>query len=364
MQTSTLCGLTYSLPLLSALVGCASTGGLITSLEDLSTESVKEGFVKVPQYRVASIPGWLPFSDVGGLYFYKPARKPASVIGLSPGASFELTSEIDGDACDTQCLLNIRTLLTSLSMDAQDLIQERIKLTLLQAQQSAGSPLPPGAAAVEQPRTEYESAQTKFNESYEKVVNAVKNHGVLIYRWSTTKKAGGSVGLDSVFGGSAQQEGSYNGFALVSGIRTKTLFVGRDLMTDGWDALNKKSRYSNRLEITTHVMQAKYIMYGAITDLGQFAQAKAKVSYTQLANIPETLKSLSQIEIEAILARVSNLSNMGVMGEIKRKVTPIEWSTAGLIRRLEDNNGWLTFYSVESDFIDLRDLVKEAPEHL
>lgn len=55
---------------LAVLSGCASTsGGIITSLEDLSTESVREGWFKVPQYRVASIPGWLPFSDVGALYF-------------------------------------------------------------------------------------------------------------------------------------------------------------------------------------------------------------------------------------------------------------------------------------------------------
>ena len=42
------------------LQGCGSNGGLITSLEDLTTESSKEGFAKVPRYRVVSIPGLHP----------------------------------------------------------------------------------------------------------------------------------------------------------------------------------------------------------------------------------------------------------------------------------------------------------------
>ena len=77
--------LTCSIFLLS---GCCSTGGLITSLEDLTTESSKEGRIKVPQYRVISVPGILPFADAGSLQFYKPKRKPSTAIGLSHGNSY------------------------------------------------------------------------------------------------------------------------------------------------------------------------------------------------------------------------------------------------------------------------------------
>src|SRR5512134_1882881 len=121
-----------------ALFGCNTTGGLITSLEDLSTESVKEGLIKIPQYRVASIPGWLPFPDVGGLYFYKPNRKPASAIGLSPGKeSFKLVSEIDGKNCTRECLVTLRDQITTLGGLAQELVQAQVDLSTLQVKARA-----------------------------------------------------------------------------------------------------------------------------------------------------------------------------------------------------------------------------------
>lgn len=338
------------------LVGCSTTGGLITSLEDLSTESVKEGFIKIPQYRVASIPGWLPFSDVGGLYFYKPSRKPASVIGLSPDdKSFELVSEIAGD-CERTCLAGIRSGITQLGTLAQALVQARIDLSLLQAERRAAKADAPTQADVGTADLSYRAAQTNFNTQYQRVVDALQDHGVLIYRWTTDSNQQASLGLDSLGSASVEQGQKLNGFALVSGVRTKTLFVGRDLL-DAWPRLEKESRFSNRFEITTHVMQARNIMYGNVADVSQFAQAKLQASAQQLADFPQTLKSLTEVEIALTLSRVSNLSNMGVMGNMKRRILPVAWDAASLKQRLADDD-WLTFYSVESDFTDLRELLR------
>lgn len=346
---------------LAALTACSSTGGLITSLEDLSTESVKEGFVKIPQYRVASIPGWLPFADVGGLYFYKPSRKPASAIGLSPGASFELVSEIAGDEsnrCTETCLAAIRTQLTRLSSLAAELVQERADLSLLQARQAAGAEPPVSEVQIEAARDEYRAARQAFDTQYEGVVDAIRSNGVLIYRWATDSSGSGGLGLGKLFGASGQQDEKHNGFALVSGIRTKTLFVGHDLV-DAWPRLSKGSRFSNRFEITTHVMQAKHIMYGHVADVSQFAQARLQASYGQLANFPQTLKELDQIEVGMALSKVSNLSNIGVMGNMRRTVVPIRWDLNALQNRFKSDD-WLTFYSVESDFTDLLELLQQA----
>lgn len=341
---------------IAALSGCSTTGGLITSLEDLSTESVKEGFVKIPQYRVASIPGWLPFSDVGGLYFYKPSRKPASVIGLSPEKSFELISEISGD-CTQTCLADIRAQITTLGTLAQTLVQTRVDLSLLLAKQVTKTSDAPNQETLDKANTEYKQAQKDFNTNYEKVVNSIQSNGVLIYRWATDSSHSESLGLDSLLSATAQQDQKRNGFALVNGIRTKTLFVGNDLC-DAWEQLNKNSRFSNRFEMTTHVMQAKNIMYGNVADVSMFAQAKIQASYQQLATFPETLKALTQIEIGMTLSRVSNLSNIGVMGNMKRQVLPVDWDVKTLKTRLAADD-WLTFYSVESDFTDMRELLEQ-----
>lgn len=345
----------------AALSGCASTGGIITSLEDLSTDSVKVGFIKIPQYRVASIPGWLPFSDVGGLYFYKPSRKPASVIGLSPGNSFELVSEINEkpeNECTQTCLADIREHITTLDTLAQTLVQTRVDLSELLAKQSANASDVTNQAKVDQANTEYKQAQINFNKKYENVVKSIQKNGVLVYRWATDSTKMGSLGLDSLFGASAQENQKYNGFALVSGIRTKTLFVGDDLLK-GWEQLNKESRFNNRFEMTTYIMQAKHIMYGNTADLSVYAQAKMEASYKQLANFPDSLKALTKIEIGMALTKMSNLSNIGVMGNMKRTVSPITWDVDALKLRLGTDN-WLTFYSVESDFTNMRELLEHT----
>lgn len=342
--------------LAAALSGCASTGGIVTSLEDLSTESVKEGFIKIPQYRVASIPGWLPFADVGGLYFYKPSRKPASVIGLSPGKSFKLVSEIPSK-CTDKCLSDIRDRITTLDTLAQTLVQTRVDLSVLLSKQAGTASNATAQAAVDNANTEFKRAQADFNNSYELVVKSIQSNGVLIYRWTTDSTQSGSVGLGSVFGASAGENQKQNGFALVSGIRITTLFVGDDLLT--WWQQIKESRFSNRFEMTTHVMQAKNIMYGNISDVSMYAQEKIEASYQQLANPADTLKALTKIEIGMALSRVANLSNIGVMGDMTRTVTVMKWDEESLRQRLGDDK-WLTFYSVESDFTDLRELLRST----
>jgi hypothetical protein len=59
------------------------------------------------------------------------------------------------------------------------------------------------------------------------------------------------------------------------------------------------------------------------------------------------------------LSRVSNLSNIGAMGGMKRTVKTITWDEEALKKRFEDDD-WLTFYSVESDFTDLIKLLEKA----
>ena len=349
----------------ASLSGCASNAGIVSSLEDLSTESVREGVVEVPQYRVASIPGWLPFADVGSLHFYKPSRKPASIIGLSPGKSFKLISEIRSD-CKEDCLYAIRDDIAALGTLAQTLVRSRVDLSELLARQSdAGGT--GDSKAVEQAKEAYAKAQLDFDGAYEKVSKSISHNGLLIYRWTTDSSQSGSIGLDKLFDTTAKENSRHSGFALVSGVRTTTLFIGEDLK-DAWGQLNKCSRFADRFGLTTYTMQAKHIVYGNLLDLSQYATAKIEASYDQLAHPAETLKALTTIEIGMALSRVSNLSNLGVMGNVVRRTAPVDWDDESLRNRLSEPNqlcepnrpcepGWLTFYSVESDFKDLLELL-------
>lgn len=342
------------------LGGCSTKGGLITSLEDLTTESSKEGFIKVPQYRVISVPGILPFADAGSLQFYKPRRKPSSAVGLSNGDSYVMESVIKSE-CDENCLRTIRDNLLLLRGKAESLVEARINLTRILA-----IALPDGSDAdkintfnlsVAGARKEYKDIRDEFNVEYKKVISSINNNGILIYRWNSNSKKKGSFGLGKIFNLSGDKNETYSGFALISGLRFATLYVGHDLIS-AWETLNTKSKYRNRFELTTFVMQARHILYVAEYDLQSVINAKLKASYAQLNNIPQTVKDLDQIEINATLSKVTNLSNTGIVGKSRRKARDVDWSMPAGIVNLSELDGWQTFFSVESDLTDLMEIVK------
>ena len=348
------------LPIVLLVAACASSGGLIASFEDLSTESQKEGFVKVPQYRVMSVPGLLPFATVGNLYFYKARRKPASAVGISPACSYLVVSEVPAK-CDLKCMAAIRDSLADLQSKGVKVIEARISLT---STRSAGDKAPQGQLASDEKA--YQSAKTDFDASHGKITQSLTESGVVVYRWTTDDKTSGSLGLGKLFGGSYSSDRRYSGFALISGLRTTTLFIGPDI-AERWPLLNKESRYKNRFELTTSIMQAKHIMYVAEADLESLLDATLTGSYAQLANLPEAVKQLDSIEVKATLAKLSSLGNMGVISGVSRKMIPVDWDQSDFksqpTRDRESADGWHTFYSVQSDFTDLVDLATSENPH-
>lgn len=348
--------------LIFILGGCASKSGLITSLEDLTTESIKEGSFKIPQYRVLSIPGLLPFPEPGSLQFFKPQRRPASAIGLSNSSDSYVIQSIIESECDEDCLSKIRDNLLLVRGKAEALVEARIKLTKL-----ASTPPSEGSAAsiidtyknnLTEADSNYSKIRQELDSEHQKTLGSINKNGILIYRWNSNSNKNGSLGLGDIFGASGNKNETYSGFALVSGLRTASLYVGRDIVEFWKNRLDIQSYYSNRFELTTYVMQAKHIIYIAEYDLQSMVSAKLKASYAQLSNLSETIKGLDRIEIDAALSKVSNLSNMGIVGNIKRTTRIVDWKKPLGILDLKDLDGWQTFYSVESDLTDLIKMLK------
>ncbi|MFZ5756037.1 MAG: hypothetical protein ACOY3X_03985 [Pseudomonadota bacterium] len=339
----------------AVISGCSSRG-LISSLEDINAESAKEGRWKVPQYRTLSIPGMLPFPDVGLVDFYKPNRYPSTAVGLSPNKSYVAEAKIEATTCKQECLIGIRDQLLTVQKKAENLITMRMQLSALRAHAEN----PDLDAAVKataqsdysQAMTGYATKSGEFAEAQENVTKLIKNSGVMIYRWTSSDSAQGKGEAGSFLSFGGKKSKIYNGFALISGIRTKTLHVGDDF-PDSWGSLDLTFRfpknYRNRFEMTTFVMQAQYVAYVSSADLESLIEGKISGSSQQLGDIKETLSSLDKIELGMVVSRMSNLYNSGVIGDVKRKNHDISWAdfvknpTAG-----EDD--WHTFYAVKSDF--------------
>lgn len=342
------------------LSGCSTTGGQIASFEDLTTESKKEGFVKIPQYRVISIPGLLPFSDIGGVHFYKANRKPSSAIGLSNGKSYSIETTINS-TCDENCLSLVRWKILLVKSAAANLIEDKVNLTRLRSNQ-------PSASSTDSERTafqttiisatdKYNTTRTDLDTKYQDAVKSINNNGILVFRWNTNTNISGSIGLGAILGSSWEKDETQSGFGLISGLKISTLYVGDDILKT-WGNINKQSKYHNRYEITTYTMQAQKIMYMSEQDLSSSLRANLKASYSQLSNISDTIKALDNIEIQAALSKVSNLSNMGVIGNSKRSVIDVNWSNPNSISTPSSHDGWQTIYSVKSDLTDVLEMVE------
>jgi len=167
------------------LQGCGSSGGLITSLEDLTTESSKEGFAKVPQYRVVSIPGLLPFVEGGSLHFYKARRRPSSAIGLSVDKSYVMESVIKSE-CDSKCLAEIRDNLLKLRSKAETVIEARIKLTEVIASAPEDKTQADLYTAYKDDKqiaqTEYTNIRNDLDRLHQDVVKSMNHDGLLVFR--------------------------------------------------------------------------------------------------------------------------------------------------------------------------------------
>ncbi|MFO0795732.1 MAG: hypothetical protein U0586_16905 [Candidatus Brocadiaceae bacterium] len=339
------------------ITGCASTGGLSTSLEDLNTEYQKKGFTKVPEYRVVSVSGLLPSDDVGRLFFYKPKRGPSSAIGLSNNeGSFILESIIEDSGATDKDLIETRNKLAVLLSKAADLIAKRINLKLVSDR------TPPDTTAIKVAQESYDNMTKEFNTLHQEIVEKVHVDGIIIARWSTNTEKSGSLNLGKYFGGSSSKNESYNGFALMRGLRTATLFVGKDLCA-GWSNLDKSSSYGNRFVLTTYVMQTKQILYVSAYDFNSQLKANLDASYKQLADPLETLKKLDQIEIETVLSKISSLSNMGMVGGVKRREIPVDFNPKPNPNPNKTDD-WQTFLSVETNLKDMIDMVKPPPERM
>ncbi|MCH7334376.1 hypothetical protein [Acinetobacter modestus] len=336
-------------------LGCFATEGVITSLEDMTTESNKKGFFKIPQYRVVSVPGNLPFVDVGSIQFYKADRKPSAAIGLSKGGSYILESKIESKCDLDNCLKDIRDGLVLLKDKAENLVEARINLSKAQYEGKEDSEL----------KAEYKKTKEDFQNFHVSVLNKINQSGVIIYRWNAKKSNNSSLKLSSIFGLGKKEDKTYSGFALVSGLRTATLFVGKDLLETRCD-LAHSSKYSNRYELTTYVAQAKYIIYVTEYDLQQVVDSKLEASYSQLSNPSKTLKELDKIEINNILSKAQNLSNTGIISGVKRDYIEVNWGDGNLAKDaaaqgiLDKLNEWHTFYSVQSDLTDIMKMMDKG----
>lgn len=357
----------------------ADDQGMVSSLEDLTSEYQREGMFEAKQYRVLSVPGWLPFKDVGKVYFYKPKRNPSSAVGLDLGGVkvSVLDQTIDGD-CDFDCLKSIQSKITELDNASKALIRasadelvknakalsdaQKTKVSDANKTSKVNTPASStegdsGSGDTSQQADEATSQKTDksqslspdkaFEATYISLQEALAKKGVFIYRWATGSDKAAGVGLGKLLGLGGNKSEKNQGYALVSGLKIRSLIVDKDF---------KVPETNNNVVVTTYLMQGKHIIYSTLTDYSAYASAYLKASAAQLGDLEKTLKSLDTVEVEGRFAKLANLSNTGAMSGMTMKEEVVTTNSG---KNSQSTEHWQTFYAVVTD---LKDVMKALQE--
>jgi len=342
-----------SLLLMSLLVGgCGGGPSLISSIEDLNAEKKMEGW-RAFQCRSASVPGLLPFSDVGVVYFDKLFRSPSTAIGLSQGDSFILTATIDFNGTDAD-LKELRGKLIDLNLSAVKVVSDKMYFNSLRySKAEKNEEKQSQQEQIKEALEAYKTSRNDFEAKHKLVVDKLDKKGIFIYRWTTTSGVLSDFKFSDILTANFSRREQYSGFAIVGGLRLSTLYIGQDLASKWKKQKNwvLSTFNADDFKVTTHLMQAKNILYVSEYELEANLKNKVKASYKQWEDIPEAIKALDTIEFEAIASMVSNLSNIGFLGDAQYEPRPVNWEPTE--KTIAYSNGWQSFFSVQTQLDEL-----------
>ncbi|HUS72114.1 MAG TPA: hypothetical protein VMY06_03535 [Sedimentisphaerales bacterium] len=312
------------------------------------------------QCRSASVPGLLPFSDVGVVYYDRLFRSPSTAIGLSQGKSFIITTTIGFPGCAAD-LIALRDKLMELNLSAVKVVSDKMYLNSLRYSQAENNE--EKQSQQEQISTALEAYKTSrdgFEAKHKEVAEKMKKKGLFIYRWTTTSGVQSDLKLGDILTPNFSKREQYSGFAIVGGLRLSTLYIGKDLACKWKEQDWIKSIYNaDDFKVTTHLMQAKNILYVSEYELEANLKNVVEASYKQWKNIPDAIKALDTVEFEAIASTLSNLSNIGFLGDAQYEPHPVNWELTEKTA-LTDPNGWQSFFCVQTQLDELVKTSKRA----
>lgn len=147
----------------------------------------------------------------------------------------------------------------------------------------------------------------------------VSQPGILIFRWTAENTSKASTTLAGIAGGSGQSKKGVSGYAIVSGLRTATLYLGSDIH-GLWTNVNNIGEIRRWPQVTTMVAQAKKIAYVTELNYEVLRELQADLDAERLSKIAADWKAMLKLSLRASMARVGQLSNTGFMGDMTMAV--------------------------------------------
>lgn len=396
--------------LLPLLGSCATGGGFVSSLDDLTADVDVEGIIDLEQARSLSLNGLAPNDGAGGAVRFKASRSPFTSIGVSnldfdgklPGekgfvADTYLEKRTIGRDVELDDLLLIRDELLDVRLKASELIRSIAAETSAKAQDSAArANTGEGAAALrsaaksalESASKEVKDSRKAFNDSYDKVSKMIREPGILIVRVAKQEEGSWATSLGEILGVSGERKLESTGFALLGGVSYEMLYVGRDvehmvgstnrvwkligddfpfvvglfdvwgLLPFSWVPIPGQVAYDD-VWVVTAALRAKHVLYAQDQLTQDKIEANLEASYAQLENLGDTLEGIDKVRIEAVFESLSSLGNTGITGVAEREILSLREHLLSLQahKGKKPDQVWQVVYQVGADVADLRKFV-------
>ncbi len=370
--------------------GCSSTGsGLITSFDDLTSESERQGTTDINQNRIISISGSLPHTMPGTIYRYKKSRAASTAFGISTGNSYVLSKTIEAPSDAKELLSSIRDSILEARLAAAKLAA--LRLQQIQLESGLESDDDDSDRAILKSQANLLAPQvTKARDDLSTRVNIanklINESGLLVFRWSTQERS--DVSLQTLFGLRSRRESASSGYAIVAGLRESTLFVGKDIGKLFDSTLDLRERFhwdlglrwnwfpwffyygeDENLRITTKTIQVQHIAYFKDLDIATAVAASVDTTIEQLANHGKLVEQLQEIEIDLAFASSAILSNEARLAEAKWSQTnsaellkevnePVKSLALKDSEEFRQPGDWQTIFVVDTDLKALKNLFK------
>ena len=170
-------------------------------------------------------------------------------------------------------------------------------------------------AAGNKPAATIETVEAQLGVKERRLAELVSTPGVLIFRWAAQNVSKASTNLAGVMGAGGQNDKTLGGYAIVSGLRMATLYIGSDVHTM-WSNAVHKPEVTSKPMVTTMVAQARRIAYVSELNLQQLFAIKAELNAERLGKIAANWQTMVNLTLAASMARVAQLSNTGVIGDM------------------------------------------------
>ena len=170
-------------------------------------------------------------------------------------------------------------------------------------------------AAENKPAADIKTVEAQLGVKERRLAELVSTPGVLIFRWAAQNVSNASTNLAGIMGAGGQNDKTLGGYAIVSGLRMATMYIGSDVHTMWANAVHKPEVTSKPM-VTTMVAQARRIAYVSELNLQQLFAMKAELDAERLGQIAANWQTMLKLTLATSMARVAQMSNTGVIGDM------------------------------------------------